>query len=195
MRVLRLAALLLAPSWAWAEEPPPDAGTPVTEAPPPESARVEAHTGFGIHSAASVSIDNGAFAAALGARYAIAESWLVGLDAEYNPWFSFEGPRVARGAFNGYATFIFRQPVSERVSLRVSAHIGTSVLLFDLVGAPAGSVGPLVGGNLLGLSYEVGEQLYLLVDPAQVMLPVPQVQGAPFSYHQYRFTLGVQYGG
>lgn len=153
------------------------------------------HTGVALHTSVAGSLDNGALAAVVAGRYAFDDRWLLGLDAEYNPWLSFEAGRVSRGAFNGYATFIYRHWVSDSVALRITGNIGVSVLLFDLVGAPMGSVGPLVGGNLLGLSYEVTDQLYLLVDPAHVMLPVPQIRGAPFSYHQYRFSLGLQVGG
>lgn len=109
-------------------------------------------TGFGAHSAFAGAIDNGAMAWALGARYAVSNRWLFGLDAEYNPWFDIEAGRVARGAFNGYLTVIYRHEIGRHWALRITANAGVSVLLFDLVGAPKGSVGPMVGTNLLGIS-------------------------------------------
>ncbi|MEM9694317.1 MAG: hypothetical protein AAGA56_17330 [Myxococcota bacterium] len=159
------------------------------------SASADDHEGWGVVGSAAASVDNGALAFAVGPRYAVTEQWVVGLDVEYNPWFSFEATRFARGAFNTYATGTLRYWVSDEVALRVTAQVGASVLLFDLVGAPAGSVGPLVGGNLLGISYEVADQIYVFADPMNVVIPVPQIQGAPFSYLQYRLTIGAQFGG
>jgi hypothetical protein len=176
-RALPVAALLLWPNTASADHPEPD------------------NTGFAAHSAFSASIDNGAFAWALGGRYAITNCWIVGIDAEYNPWFSLEAQRFARGVFNSYATAIYRHDIGHGLALRATANFGMSVLLFDLVGAPKGSVGPLLGLNILGLSYALDEHVYLLVDPAHVVVPFPQVEGAPFSYHQYRLTVGIQLGG
>lgn len=187
MRVALAVAGLLVPVSAHAEQT--STSTPASAAEPFD------HTGFGFHGGLSMSIDNGALAGVVAGRYALDESWLLGLDAEYNPWISFEAGRFSRGAFNGYATFIYRHWVTEDVALRITANLGVSVLLVDLVGTPMGSIGPLVGSNILGLSYEVSNQVYLLVDPAHVVLPVPQIRGAPFSYHQYRFTLAVQVGG
>ncbi len=152
------------------------------------------HTGWAAHSAISGSFDNGALAYNMAGRYGITNRWLVGLDAEYNPWFSLEAARFRRGAFNTYATAIYRYPISKRVALRVTGHLGMSVLLFDLVGAPKGSVGPYLGVNLLGLSYELGEHVYFIIDPADVAVAAPQISGAPFIYHQYRLTIGVQLG-
>lgn len=151
-------------------------------------------TGFGLHSAFAGAIDNGAMAWSLGGRYAVSNRWLFGLDAEYNPWFDIESARVARGAFNGYLTVIYRHEIGRHWALRITVNAGVSVLLFDLVGAPMGSVGPMVGANLLGISYELADQIYLVLDPAHVVMPVPQIQGAPFSYHQYRLAIGVQLG-
>ena len=65
---------------------------------------------------------------------------------------------------------------------------------FDLVGAPAGSIGPYFGVNLLGLEYQLSPGPYLILDPADVALPVPHITGAPLTYLQYRLTLGVQFG-
>jgi MYXO-CTERM domain-containing protein len=153
-----------------------------------------ARRGFGLHSSFAASLDHGGFAWAVGGRYAVADHWLFGLDAEYNPWFSIEARRIARGAFNGYGTVIYRHAIGSGFTLRFTVNAGVSVLLFDLVGAPQGSAGPFLGASLLGLSYSLGEDVDLVLDPAQVVLPVPQIQGAPFSYHQYRLSIGIQIG-
>ncbi|MEM1029792.1 MAG: hypothetical protein AAGN82_05545 [Myxococcota bacterium] len=169
---------------------PAAANEPVALEPPPRR-----HRGWGLHTSVAASLDNGALAGVVGGRYALTERFVVGLDAEYNPWLSLEAGRFSRGAFNGYGTFIYRYPVRDAVALRISLHVGFSVLLFDLVGAPAGSVGPLVGGNFLGMSYEVADQVYFVIDPAQLIVPAPQIRGAPFVYQQYRLSLGLQFGG
>ena len=82
----------------------------------------------------------------------------------------------------------------ERVNLRSTLQLGASRMLFDLYGVPEGTTGPFVGLNLLGLDYELGRQLYLVVNPAHIALPIPQTSGAPFSYVQYRLSLGLQWG-
>ncbi|MSP24747.1 MAG: hypothetical protein EXR75_06195 [Myxococcales bacterium] len=157
----------------------------------PEGSR----TGWGVHSSISGALDKGAAAYGLAARYAVTNSWLLGLDVEHNPWFSIEAGSIRRGALNAYLTGIYRYPISARVALRSTAHLGMSVLLFDLAGAPQGSVGPYIGLNLLGLSYEFRKQNYFIIDPADVVLAAPQLSGAPFIYRQYRLTLGLQFGG
>jgi hypothetical protein len=80
------------------------------------------------------------------------------------------------------------------VNLRTTLQLGVSRMMFDLYGVPEGTLGPFIGFNLLGLDYELGDQFYLIVNPAHVALPIPQTTGAPFSYPQYRLTLGLQWG-
>ncbi len=180
---LTMAAALGSPTTAMAHDPP-------TVAERAENSL----TGFALHSVFGVALDNGALAMSVGGRYAWSNNWLVGIDAEYNPWFNLSSGRVARGVINTYATLIYRQPVSRHFSLRTSVHLGSSLLLFEMVGAPKGSIGPYLGASLLGLSYELAPKVYLIVDPADVVVPVPQVHGAPFLYRQYRFSIGVQWG-
>lgn len=150
--------------------------------------------GFGVHTAVGGGLDNGALVAVLGARYGITNNWLVGLDVEYNPWFSFDARRFSRGVASSYAVGIYRFPVSDRLALRTIGRVGASVMLFDLVGVPAGSVGPFLGLTPLGLSYEMRPNVYFVIDPLQIAIPIPQVVGAPFAYRQYRLTLGFQLG-
>lgn len=185
---LTVAALLGASIYAL-----PSPCTAEQEEPPPAK-EASVSDWLGAQVAAAGSIDNGAFAFSLGARLVVTDRLLIGIDAEYNPWFSLEAHSFAHGAFNSYATFIGRYPVSEHLALRTTAHLGVSVLLIDLLGVPRGSVGPHVGLSLLGVSYEFADSIYLIVDPADVALPVPQITGAPFTYGQYRLTLGLQFG-
>jgi hypothetical protein len=140
-------------------------------------------------------LQNAAVAASLGLRYRLDRAWLVGLDAEYNPWISFAGSTVHSGATNFYATGIFRIPLSyQRINLRTTLQLGVSRTNFDLVGVPRGTVGPYIGFNVLGLDLELCESTYLILNPAHISVPVPQVSGVPFAYPQYRVTLGLQFG-
>ncbi len=187
------------PQVAPPSDPPKAEAAPSQVAPPlsrprelwPEGSR----TGWGVQASMSGAFDHGAMAYGLGGRYAITNRWIAGFDAEHNPWFSLEAGRIRPGAINAYATGIYRYPINERLALRSTLHLGASALLFDLVGAPKGSVGPYLGVNLLGLSYELGEHTYLLLDPADVAIAAPAIVGAPLIYTQYRLTIGVQFGG
>jgi hypothetical protein len=83
----------------------------------------------------------------------------------------------------------------ERVNLRTTLQAGLSTMLFDLYGAPAGSVGPYVGLSVLGLDVDLGRAVRLVFDPALVTLPVPHATGQPFYYLQYRISFGLSFGG
>jgi len=132
---------------------------------------------------------------AVGGRLRLTPRWLVGLDAEWNPWMSLEGEHVRVGAFNAYATVIRRwSMLSDQFDVRTSVHVGTSTVLFDLYGVPAGTTGLFVGASLLGLEWRATRELSVIIDPADVAYPIPQLRGAPFGYLQYRFTIGLQWG-
>jgi len=72
---------------------------------------------------------------------------------------------------------------------------GNSVLLTDLVGAPAGSTGPFLGLSFLGVEWKYAPGFYLTIDPTYIAFPIPHVTGAPFGYLQYRFLVGLEFGG
>ncbi|MEZ4410566.1 MAG: hypothetical protein R3A52_29405 [Polyangiales bacterium] len=136
---------------------------------------------------------SGAFAVTLGGHWRASSRVTVGLSAEFNPWFSLVAGRVQAGVVNVYATGAYTWRQFEGLRLQTSVHLGASVLLLDLVGADAGSVGPFVGGNILGLSVELSERLRLVVEPASVCVPVPHLRGVPLLYPQYRFTIGLEW--
>jgi MYXO-CTERM domain-containing protein len=195
------AALVSSVASAQAETPnsadPPATDPVARQAVAKEDARIENEdlVPWGAALNLSGSLQNPAVAAALGARYRLSEHWLVGLDGEYNPWYADETGKFRPGVFSAYASVIVRFPMRfERTNLRSTLELGASSMLFDLYGVPKGTTGPFVGLNLLGLDIELGRQFYLVVNPAHIAVPVPQTQGAPFSYVQYRITLGLQWG-
>lgn len=168
-----------------------DATTAAVVAASPAPAPV--HGRFSIIGTVSASLDNGAFAERIGVRYRVTDLIEVGVDAEHNPWYSLEALSVIPGAFNTSAIVLFHWVTFDRFELRSTLAVGASVLLVDLVAARAGSVGPYFGVSLLGLSYALSDRLKLVVDPADVAVPIPHVVGVPFLYQQYRFTIGVQW--
>jgi hypothetical protein len=142
-----------------------------------------------------VSVDRTALQWALAGRYRLSETWRIGAGVEANPWWSLESTRFRPGSLNIYATVIRRFPINDWAAVRTSGHLGTSVLLFGLSGAPAGSLGLYAAITVLGLEVRLSEKWLLVVDPCEVSVPVPHLTGAPVAYRQYRLTIGVQFGG
>jgi hypothetical protein len=173
---------------------PPPVTTPVKEPGPKDPSQVA----LGAYLGGSGSINNAAAAAALGARLRFSKHWTFGLDAEWNPWIAVNGASTVRaGVFNGYGTVIFRLPLAyEQFNLRTTANLGVSRLLIDLYGAPKGSTGIYAGISPLGLEWKMSRMFFLIVNPLNFAMPTPQLKGVPFSYSQYRFTIGLEiYGG
>jgi hypothetical protein len=136
------------------------------------------------------------FEGGIGGRYQFSHPYMIGLDVELNPWIATTPNRVRLGAFNSYVSVIRRfQLKSDSVNVRSQVGLGVSVLLIDLVGAPSGSFGPFFGLSFLGVEWKLTPGFYLTIDPTYIALPVPHVTGAPFGYLQYRFLVGVEFGG
>jgi hypothetical protein len=164
----------------------------VAEAP---EARFAERPRFGLVVSLGGSLNRTAADLAIGGRLRLTPRWLVGLDAEWNPWMSLEGEHVRVGAFNAFATVVRRwSMLSDRFDVRTTVHLGTSTVLFDLYGVPAGTTGLFVGASLLGLEWRATRAVSVIIDPADVAYPLPQLRGAPFGYLQYRFTVGLQWG-
>ena len=49
-----------------------------------------------------------------------------------------------------------------------------------------------MGLSPLGIEWEISRRAFLLLDPIGIAVPTPQLSGVPFSYTQYRATLGVE---
>jgi hypothetical protein len=186
MTLLFVASLL--PSRALAQ---PEAAQPGFEATAAAAVAVaeEKHAPSYAYSAAAVT---------LGARLRFSKHWTFGLDAEWNPWIAINGRTAVRaGAFNGYGTVILRLPLAyEKFNLRTTANLGFSRLLIDLYGAPKGSTGIYAGISPLGLEWKVSRLLFVIINPLNFAMPIPQLSGVPLTYSQYRVTIGLEiYGG
>lgn len=146
--------------------------------------------------AIAASYDRSALMGRAGGRVALSRMWMVGLDAEWNPYLGIGQSNLRSGGLDVYASLIARfQLAYEPINLRSSVSLGGSMLLFDLVGAPAGSFGPYFGISPLGLEVKMGKGFYFTVDPDSIAIPVPHVTGIPFVYYQYRFQIGLEFGG
>lgn len=146
--------------------------------------------------ALGASYDHAAFSGGLGLRYQLAEKWMLGFDAEWNPYLAITPSKLRAGSANAYFSVIRRyQLVRASVNIRTTASVGASMLLFDLVGADKYSFGPFLGISFLGAEWKVARGLNLTIDPTYIALPIPSVTGIPFMYVQYRFLLGLEFGG
>jgi len=141
----------------------------------------------------AAAFDRGAGAASLGVRWNPWRDLGFGLDAEYNPWVSVSGFEVAPGAASLYVPVIWRVKRFGTWELRTTAYAGATTILFDLVGVDKGAVGLFAGLNPLGLALPLGGHAKLVVKPGDVVISAPQLRGIPYYYHQYRFTVGVEW--
>ncbi|MDF3065033.1 MAG: hypothetical protein K0R38_634 [Polyangiaceae bacterium] len=146
--------------------------------------------------AVGASYDNAAFSTGAGLHYQLNREWVLGFDAEWNPYVATNPGRIRKGSANGYLSLIRRWQLKyETINVRTTVSAGGSLLLFDLVGADKYSFGPYFGLSFLGVEWKVARGFYLTCDPTYIALPIPSVTGVPFLYAQYRFMLGVEFGG
>jgi len=209
LAVLLLASFIPMSALAQPEPNPPGSDTPTSTDEPPAPSLVAtpvkepgpkdpSQIALGAYLGGSGSVDNGALAATAGARLRLTKHWTFGLDAEWNPWIAVNGVTTFRaGAFNGYGTVILRVPLAyEKFNLRTTGNLGVSVLLIDLYGAPKGTTGIYSGFSPLGIEWKMSRNFFLVVNPLNIAIPAPQLKGVPFTYPQYRATLGIEvYGG
>ncbi len=139
------------------------------------------------------SLDRGAMAVSVGGHWRASSRLSLGITAEYNPWYSLPTSKLFAGVFNAYATAQFAWRRVGNLVLHSSVDLGTSVLLDGLIGAEAGTVGLFVGANILGVTVDLGPRARLVVLPASVGIPIPQLAGVPIIYQQYRFSIGVEW--
>ena len=141
-------------------------------------------------------VDRPALVTSLGGRYRVTERWIVGLDAGWNPWITTSPMKLRAGVVTVSGTVIRRFPMAfDRVNLRTSFHLGVSTLLFDVYGAPKYSTGPYVALSPLGIDYDLGNAVRIVIDPMEMALPMPLVGQLPLYYEQFRFMIGIQVGG
>jgi hypothetical protein len=193
-RALVVGAALLLPLAAAAQPHAPqatDSGPRAASAAP--TAAATPPSPFALAAELGAAVDQASAAAAAGVRYRADERWLLGVDVEWNPWASLETARVRAGTFNAFATAIWRAPLTRDVALRIAGHLGASLLLFDLYGAPSGSVGPYVGLSLLALELGLSRNLTLVLEPADVVVAIPHVTGIPLTRRQYRASIGLEW--
>jgi hypothetical protein len=151
---------------------------------------------FFARAAVGASYDNTALSGGLGLHYQLAQKWMLGVDAEWNPYLAVSPSKFRSGSGNAYISLIRRyQLVRESVNMRSTASVGASMLLFDLVGADKYSVGPFFGISFLGVEWKAARGCYLTLDPTYIAIPIPSIPGVPFMYTQYRFLVGVEVGG
>jgi len=151
---------------------------------------------FFARAALGASYDKPGLSGGLGLRYQLSEAFMLGFDAEWNPWLAISPGKLRAGAGNAYVSLIRRWQLRyQPVNIRTTLSAGASYLLFDLVGAPKGSFGPFFGVSLLGVEWKLARGFYLTIDPTYIAIPVPHVTGVPFAYTQYRFLLGLEFGG
>jgi len=150
-------------------------------------------TAWGASASLAGAVDEAALATGVGGRLRLNKRWTFGVDAEWNPWIAYYGATFRTGVLNGYGTAILLFPLAyENFNLRTTANLGTSYLLMNLYGAPAGSLGLYGGLSFLGLESKVFRTFYLVIDPVKIALPVPHIRGVPLVYPQYRFTVSIE---
>ena len=148
--------------------------------------------GFGVRLGLAGTVFNAGGAVQLGVRVDTTDWLQLGIDAEYNPWYSFDTGSAAPGTANLYLTAIGTWGVVGPVEIRTSLHGGVSMLLWNMVGSDKYSVGPFAGITPLGVAFRVDRMIRITVDPGGLFFSVANRQGVPLVYQQMRFGVGVQ---
>jgi hypothetical protein len=162
-----------------------------------EPAEVEAEADaptqrFSLHAAIGASIDRGGGSLAVGGGLAWGPHAQVRVDLELNPWLDTLSGHLVPGALSAYASFVWVWVALGRVELASSVSLGASALLFQAVGAEAGSFGLFAGASMMRVGIRLSDRLTLELTP-EAVVAVPSLKGVPLAYRQYRATAGLRW--
>lgn len=166
-------------------------GAVIAKATPEEQRKLEAHP-FGLLVQGGFSLDNAGYDLGIGMRYDLGRMLTVGLSVDYSPWLSLETRRTALGTTDVYGVIVYRLDVRDYLELRATGGAGVSILMFDTFAARKGSIGPYFALSPLGVGIRMNGQLRLLIDPAQLIVSIPQTTGIPLAYREHRFSVALQ---
>ena len=141
---------------------------------------------------ASMSVQNPAYAGGGAALWSWSRVELGGF-AELNPWYSVEARRTSLGSTNAGLVAHYLHPIRDDVLLRAGLLGGLSILNEEMIGSDVGTTGVFLGLRLLGLVFQLDEDVALTVDAFDLALPAPQLTGWPVLYAQHRFSAGIQF--
>jgi hypothetical protein len=148
---------------------------------------------FSLRVGTGLAVARGGGSLSFGAGFDVTPRFNLGIEAEYSPWFDYLAGKASAGTVDAYATASIRWFGAGAFEVRSGLMLGTSVLLFDTPGAPAGSVGILLGANVLRVSAKVSEKVIFELSPDAV-LSVPSLRGVPLVYSQFRLSAGIRFG-
>lgn len=121
------------------------------------------------------------------------KQWGFGLLGEWNPWMSFDVVGSTRpGVASLYGTVTYRWYHSDLISLGTRIELGSSTMLFELLGIDKYTTGVYLGVALTTVKFAVNKRMSLTFDPSHFALPAPRPFGLPFYYKQYRVTAGLE---
>lgn len=149
--------------------------------------------GFGMALSIFGGFDDEVLGVSLGLRSQIGDHFILGVDGEYQKWFSIETSNASRGVANVYLTGIVVWTALGPVEIRSNIHAGISVLLFDYPSADKGSIGPFFGITPLALGIRVHRSLRVTIDPGGIFFEVPALTGVPLAHRHHRFAVGLQW--
>ncbi len=187
-----------ATSAAEAPAPPPaepQASVPLSSEPPAKpaptvAARAKPAAGPGRVSliiATGIGVARGAANVSFGLGIDLGARFNLGAAVEYSPWFDYLGGKAAPGTVNAYLTASFRWLGTPTFELRTAIFAGGSVLLFDTPGAPGGSMGVIIGANVLRAAVRLSDRWTFEISPDAVLV-APSLRGVPLVYPQFRLT-------
>ena len=150
------------------------------------------NNGVGIHAAIFGSIDDAGFGASLGVRIPLTPRFILGVDAEYDGWYSIESGAFNVGALNGYLTGIIVWATLDKVEIRTNIHAGVTVQLGELYNNDQFSVGPMFGITPVAIAVRVSRMIRLNIDPGGIFVEIPRISpGPPLLRRSHRLMIGI----
>ncbi len=150
------------------------------------------NNGVGISMGIFGSIDDAGFGANIGVRIPISPHFILGVDAEYDGWYSVEAGRFNVGALNGYVSGIIVWTTLDKVEIRSNIHAGVTVQLGDLYNNDQFSTGPMFGITPVAIAIRASRMIRVNIDPGGIFVEIPRISpGPPLLRRAHRLMVGI----